>query len=354
MFKPILLIPFIVFAACTPPEEGKLSKSITIMTFNVENLFDTKDDPRKSDETYLPRDQKKSLSHKKKCEGYRFDKWKQQCLNWDWSERVLQKKLKHLGDAIKQVKNGLGPDVLILQEVENERVLRRLRDEQLSDSKYTSLELIEGRDRRGIDVAVLSRLKLLGQPKLHPMAFKGFAKNRVEDTRGVLQTDLALPNGATLTVLAVHFPAPFHPVEMRVQAFKSLNKLRESLPQDRYVVAAGDFNVPSEEDRKTKILDTHVSPQWLISHRIGCEGCNGTNYYPPKKSWSFLDMILLSKNLSHDQSSWKVLPNTVRLANSSPEQSTKNGKPKRFRLPDATGVSDHWPIALDIVLRPVQ
>ena len=50
-------ISVFVFAAfmigCGGPVAETESYSVTIMTFNVENLFDNEDDPGKNDETYL-------------------------------------------------------------------------------------------------------------------------------------------------------------------------------------------------------------------------------------------------------------------------------------------------------------
>ena len=36
------------------------------------------------------------------------------------------------------------------------------------------------------------------------------------------------------------------------------------------------------------------------------------------------------------------------LANNVPEQTTENNTPKRFALPKASGVSDHWPLVLSV------
>jgi hypothetical protein len=36
------------------------------------------------------------------------------------------------------------------------------------------------------------------------------------------------------------------------------------------------------------------------------------------------------------------------LANDTTEQMTTKGTPKRFSLPEATGVSDHWPLVLSV------
>ena len=37
-----------------------------------------------------------------------------------------------------------------------------------------------------------------------------------------------LPDGSVLTGFSVHFPAPFHPTEMREVAYRRLNELRGS------------------------------------------------------------------------------------------------------------------------------
>ncbi|MCH2567131.1 MAG: hypothetical protein MKZ98_01030, partial [Pseudomonadales bacterium] len=85
-------------------------ESLTIMTFNVENLFDTTHDQGKNDETYLPKRQKQSKQHINKCNKINVNRWRDQCLYWDWSEAVVEQKLTVIGDAIKQVGDGEGPD----------------------------------------------------------------------------------------------------------------------------------------------------------------------------------------------------------------------------------------------------
>ena len=61
------------------------------MAFNVENLFDAKDDPGKSDETYLPANKKKAKAHITKCKQITVRRWREQCLYWDWNEVVVEK-----------------------------------------------------------------------------------------------------------------------------------------------------------------------------------------------------------------------------------------------------------------------
>ena len=62
-------------------------------------------------------------------------RWRDQCLYWDWSEAVVDQKLRVVSDAIKQV-NGEGPDIIALQEVENIGILERLRRDYLEGLRY--------------------------------------------------------------------------------------------------------------------------------------------------------------------------------------------------------------------------
>ena len=248
-----------------------------------------------------------------------------------------------------QVNDGRGPDIIALQEVENIAIVERLRNEYLGDAHYLPAVLIEGHDLRGIDVAFLSKLELAGEPVLHRPALTGFEERRVLDTRGVLQADFTLPDGSILTGFAVHFPAPFHPTEMRDAAYDHLNQLKADLPAGRPTFAAGDFNTTAAEDREKRMLERHARPQWTVVHELGCGDCQGTHYYQPTDDWSFLDMILWSPGEARGaQATWNLRDNPCYVANRSPDQVLENGAPARFSLPEGTGVSDHWPLVATI------
>ena len=99
--------------------------TFTLATWNVKNFFDEKDDPGLSD-TVL------TLAE-------------------------VQAKMKKLGSAIR----ALNADVLVLQEVEKLDLLQRLNKGQLGNMGYKEVWLSEGNDLRGIDVAMLSKFKVL-------------------------------------------------------------------------------------------------------------------------------------------------------------------------------------------------
>ena len=88
------------------------------MTLNVDNLFDTLDDKNKDDKAYLPIESKQTEKHKKSCNKIRVKSWKNECLYLDWDEKAKDAKLNNLLATIVSYDNN-GPDILALQEVEN-------------------------------------------------------------------------------------------------------------------------------------------------------------------------------------------------------------------------------------------
>ena len=329
------------------PVESAASASVSIMTFNVENLFDNVDDPGKDDRTYLALADKQTPEHRAACAEIEVDRWREQCLDWDWSDTVIDRKLAVVAGVILQV--GRGADIVALQEVENIGILERLRTEHLAAAGYGPAILVEGDDRRGIDVAFLTRLELAKPPTLHRIDFSSAGEDRVHDTRGILEATFVRPGGTLLTGYAVHFPAPFHPTEMREAAYNALNALRAGLPPDRDAFAAGDFNTTSREDREKDMLGRFARPYWTVAHEVGCDDCKGTSYYAPRDDWSFLDMILWSPaGKRGEKTTWHLRTDSVRIAAAAPGQLRPDGTPWRFEMPGATGVSDHLPVVVTI------
>jgi hypothetical protein len=356
--KPFLaMLCLAALAACnynatreeTRPAEQPGGVSLTIMTFNVENLFDNVDDPGKDDRTYLALAAKQNEEHRAACATIEVDRWREQCLEWDWNDDIIAKKLGVVAAAILQVGEGRGPDIVALQEIENIGILERLRTEYLGAAGYKPGILIEGDDLRGIDVAFLTRLDLAEPPTLHRIDFSGVEQVRVYDTRGILEATFVRPDGSLLTGYSVHFPAPFHPTEMREAAYRHLNALRSELPPDRDAFAAGDFNTTVAEDREKDMLGRFARPYWTVAHEVGCRGCKGTSYYAPRDDWSFLDMILWSPaEIRGENATWELRADSVRIANAAPGQVRPDGTPWRFEMPAGSGVSDHWPLIVTI------
>ncbi|MCH8248562.1 MAG: endonuclease/exonuclease/phosphatase family protein [Proteobacteria bacterium] len=339
---------FLIFGLSACAHERPEVLSVTIMSFNVQNLFDNIDDPGKDDKAYLPISAKQDASHIAACEEIDVDSWRNECLNLDWNDETINLKLNALAATIRQVNDGAGADIIAFQEVENASILNRLRTEKLADLGYRPAILVEGADVRGIDVAFLSKLPLAADPVLHPLSLPEFPE-RQGDTRGVLQATFTLPDGSLLTGFSVHFPAPFHPTLMRIAAYQHLAALLGALPADQHAFAAGDFNTTSTEDSPEGLLEQYARPHWNLAHDIGCGDCRGSYFYHGDSTWSFLDTIFFAaargaKTTAH------IRGDSVQIANHYAPQNSDSGMPEPFQSETGHGVSDHWPMVATIEL----
>ena len=262
------------------------TEELSLMSYNVENLFDTEDDFLKDDKAFLPVTKKKHVYHIGACNKIEGKKWRDECLYLDWSEEAKTKKILNIAKVISSL-NSDGADIIAFQEIENINVLKDLFN-QLEPLGYIDFVLLEGRDYRGIDSAIISKYPIK-KTKLHFIKFSpGFP---IRDTRPILEAHIDYL-GKTLRVYSVHFPAPFLDAVMRKDAFIQLESLLKS--HNDPAVAMGDFNVTSEEETQLGYFKDQ-SKIWDVSHQEGCIECKGTYYYKPKDDWSFLDAILISK-----------------------------------------------------------
>jgi hypothetical protein len=145
---------------------------VTVMAFNVENLFDAVEDPANTgDDTYLPLTVKQANpDHEANCRANNdIDFYAEQCINLDWSETVLDQKLDALAGVIAAATPF--PDILIMPETENPSIVSRLNDALPADRRYQTLVQLDSTSvtsDRGIDVAIASRLPLAAPATAHP------------------------------------------------------------------------------------------------------------------------------------------------------------------------------------------
>ncbi len=345
-----LYLFFLVFSAQSLSAENRPPVSqnrVSLMSYNLENLFDWEHDKDKNDLTYLPLDQKQNAAQRYLCGQIRRKKWRTQCLEFDWSEKNARVKMQRLASVVMSVNDGRGPDILILQEIENLNILNIFKKEYLAKANYQTAVLIEGRDKRGIDVALLSRLQQGGEAQNHYVPFKKIKDKQLKDTRPILEVPLLLPGGKKLHVFGVHFPAPYHPWQLRRQAFKHLNGLIAELPDTSMAVAGGDFNVPADEEEARELFKKTAGKQWQVAFYEGCGTCIGTYYYPPLKQWSFLDSLIFRKD---QKSGWFLDPQSIKVIKSK-KQIDNQGFPRSYDPGNDAGISDHLPIYAEIATK---
>ena len=322
----LVLIFFLSFALS--------AEKVSVMTFNVENLFDNYDDPNRVDETYIAFKDKQSAKHLDGCNLIEVKSWRDSCLYLDWNDGVIDIKLQNLSTVILSE----DVDIIGLQEVENIGMLERLYD-RVKQNGYVAYDLIEGQDERGIDLGIISKFPIK-QSILHRIDFEGVTTQAQRDTRGVYEVTLDV-NGQDFKVFVVHFPAGHHASSMRIDAFKSLNKIasKNTVP----AVAMGDFNVNSTEDKAENIYKKSASPYWKISHIEGCNECLGSTFYFRNRTWSYLDSILVLRD-----SGAEFVKESIRVVKH-PLQTDEEGFQIRFDPKGKRGVSDHFPVVAEIV-----
>ncbi len=320
-------------------------KTIKVLTFNVENLFDEKDDPGKKDETYLPKEDKRDQPHKDNCYKMRNKSWRHACLHWDWDKEFVDQKLSRIAEVVSSSFSG-GPDLIFLQEVENKRVLDLLLNNHLKKLGYTTANLLEGTDPRGIDVGIIHKGDDIRPPSQR--TFKISRKNgkRSNHVRPLLISSFEI-KGKKIAAVSVHFPSPRHPTVQRVEGIHALSELGKKLSSKHdLVIAGGDFNVNSAED--SRIYRELAGENWRVSHHEDCKRCLGTNYYKRRKSWSFLDAILVFKGKRTNH----FKQNSTRIIKDLWFQQTSAGRPARMHLRGnkLDGISDHFAIATEVVI----
>lgn len=337
----IALLAIILLMSVARAEDQRIS----VMTYNVENLFDTVHDEDRVDFTYMPKSEKQTDEVRRYCKSL-SGFYRQECFNLDWNENVLDAKLNNLVDAITQVHQGFGPDILFVEEVENDNVLRLLNNKM--PVRYETQVLIEGPDERGIDPGVLSRFPQWKDAELHIIPFEGGnGLEQMSRTRGILQVNLTLPDGTLASVFALHFPSQSHDSMYREQAIQFLAQLMESVEPGVVAIAGGDFNVIAEEDQQNQYFKNILSPIAYVSQLVGSFEREGTHYFKKDNTWSFFDVLAVSR--ASEQSGWTLDAKSLRISDTGAQQLTGDETPMRFDPQNETGSSDHWPMYGELV-----
>lgn len=326
------------------------AKVLTVMSYNAHNLFDTEKDPGKKDWTYLPlKFKQESQEVQDYCNSLSNNYYRENCLTFDWSEKVLEKKLNNLVKVLITLSNRKGVDVIALQEVENINVLTMLQ-KKLSRYGYRYAALIEGPDSRGIDVGYISKYKVLDQ-KLHEVNMDGVAKK----TRGIMEITIEV-NTKKVTLFNNHWPSQNNPDQARVIAAETLNKVaRKAKEKSDLVIALGDFN--TLESDSPNAMDTvrnwfDLSRNEAVLRNVSV--FSGTHWYGGH--WSALDKIMVYENYSksirplyskYDIFSFKfLLGSLVWTDRDTGEQTTYNNVPISYDWKTGLGYSDHLPVVM--------
>lgn len=339
------------------PAAWSLPTKIRVMTYNAENFYDATHDEGTEDYQYLPLNFKRSNPEAMEyCRSLESTTYRDRCFNMDWNDAAFRAKAKNLAQVIK-ASGDTTPDIIVFEEVENLNAVTKLVEWELADQGYKEILLVEGPDKRGIDVAIISKFPLGKEVKYHQIDLSPIAKDpsKVKLTRGILEATFNI-NGQFVTVMANHWPSQNNPSAARVIAAQVFVKAVSEA--EGYVIAAGDFNT-IDSDKPHGINEYLLNParalQFFDFEKVffgeqldGAAPHRGTHFY--RGEWSSLDKIFLVKgqnqlvetSVKPDWKSYNVVKKPFMLG--------KDGGPMEFNPNSKKGYSDHLPVQVEFVV----
>ncbi len=309
------------------------SNIYTVAFYNVENLFDTIDDPTKNDDDFLPDSEKR------------------------WTNKRYKKKIYKLGTAISQIgkeRSGKSPVLIGLAEVENKKVLEDLIDtKHLRDDNYSFVHY-DSPDERGIDVALLYKKDYFTVIDSQSISIDiTIDIDNPDYTRDILLVEGEL-NGELIYIIVNHWSSrregASETEHKRITAAEKVigicNDLREK-DSEAKIMVMGDFNDdPSSKSiqQLTNTLDMYNPMETLLSYTRG-----SLNY---KFKWNIFDQILITTNFFET----KVGSHSFSKADIFDEEFLQQYKGKFKGQPFRTfvgakykgGYSDHFPVFIQL------
>jgi len=342
----LLTLILITNSSCVEKSKNSNQNELVFMTYNVENLFD-EIEQKNQDVSFLPLEYKKKNGIFKKCNKIRSRYYRKNCLTSDWNKQKVEAKLNNLADIIARANDDKGPDILLLQEVENLLILKRLKEKLLAKNISYNIAHIDSPDKRGIDTAILSKYKIERTELL-------INESLGVITRGILEVKIKVSKDQYLIAYSVHFPSQGKRTPKRIASLEFLFKHMQQRLLDNpqaVLVAAGDVNIIKHEEKEGIYNNVR---RFAISHKVATNKYVGTYYYHPKKSWSYFDVFIFPKIYLSNNSKIQAMTNSITPFNitSWQNEKTKDGEltPRKY-VSRKNGASDHWPLLMKINLK---
>lgn len=331
--------------ACRVPglESGD---SLSILSYNTQTLFDDEYQGSEFSE-YIPSDD-------------------------GWNTVAYHQRLRNLARVIRESCAG-GPDVVVLQEVENAGVVEDLVGYFLSDAgyRYAAGAFADG---AAFGQAVLSRYELSGQRSVSAGEKDGIL------LRPSLEIRVDVGEGKYVQLFAVHWKSKLGDAEQteryrRLQAHSIARRIADSDTADRAgVLIAGDFNESPMEfteaaDREyvTALAPREFLADWRLAddgleleplvlsdyalgtdadglYRLWALAGEGAGSYCYQGEWEQIDNMFVDRALARGEVlkllDFHVVTNSYLL--------DSDGEPRAYQRGRGYGYSDHLPILLEL------
>ena len=260
-----LLLPFFVLSQSD-------DKELFSVFYNVENLFDTIDNPNKRDNEFLPKSEKK-------WDTYRYN-------------YKLNQLDKVFSEIIKKENENRLPDIIGLCEVENKLVIDDLlKTETFKNHTYKIIHK-QSPDGRGIDCALLvdEKFEVLNSDFIK-------INNPIESraTRDIVFGKLKFKN-QIINVFVNHWPSRWGGQEAsnhkRVFVAEVLRKyIDNNTLENDFNLIMGDFN-----DYPTNESLAEVLVKDDLVNLMSKSNVSGRGSYNYRGNWDWLDQIIVSQD----------------------------------------------------------
>jgi hypothetical protein len=336
-----LLIMSILLTATAFAQQNKVAV-YSVAFYNLENLFDTINDPNTNDEEFLP-------------DG-----------NYRWGSLKYTNKLKNMAYAISKLGTDKfcpnGPAVIGVSEIENRQVLEDLiKTNELASRNYDIVHF-NSPDRRGVDVGLLyDRDQFEVDTAISARLYIECSPNTLTRDQLLVSGRLA---GERVHIIVNHWPSRLGGEEQsrcRREAAAALSRhLADSVlaaDPDSKVIIMGDLNDDPDNKSCATVLGAVKNPEDVVAGgyfntmwRLHEKGFGTLGY---QGQWNLFDQIVLSGNaIGNNRSTLKLYKTEIFSRNYLFQQEGRyKGNTLRTHAGGVwlNGYSDHLPVIVYLV-----
>jgi predicted extracellular nuclease len=305
----------------------------TVAFYNVENLFDTVDDPNKIDEDFLPSSEK------------------------EWNSTKYSKKIDDLARVIYSIDSVKLPVLVGLCEIENNLVVSDLAQNKRLKSADYQVVWSEGPDVRSIDCALMfdsTRFRLVDSEflKVENPDDVNFKTREIVYVRGMMKDEI-------FHVFVNHWPSRREGAEVsaskRALAAHVLRNRVDRILEDEAepnIIIMGDMNDAPGDSSISQVLgaqpNTGDPEATQLVNLMYDEYERGEGSYSYRGKWDMIDNLIVSGNLLGKANGLKTSIDDGRVFRMPfMEFVNNNGEVSPNRTYGRTyfgGISDHFPV----------
>ncbi len=328
----ILLVVLLASCKGRAQQDKMPGNSFSVAFYNIENLFDTVNNPATNDEDFTPSGK------------------------LQWNAERLKSKLENMSGVIAKLTSKGAPDFLGLCEIENREVLNMLIAMPDLKKKRYAIAHFESPDERGIDVAFLYDSLLFNKVTASKITVK---LGDGDHTRDILRVTGLIKGKDTMHFFVCHFPSrrgdkDESAAKRGIASQTLLNFIISKQLVNSNTVILGDFNDNPTNKSMNKLYygdrkDSTSPNERIFNNLFWSHYKNHQGTISFQGHWDLFDQILVSNTLYKTKGGIDYVTESATIFNRPPAafaDGKKAGQPHRtFNGSEyLNGYSDHFPV----------